>query len=150
MKLVRPFIPVKIRLDVIARQLQESRQLYDVLTIAVLTLKDSERLDRLIKAKFGDEKVHLDHDPPLCLREIIDAERGLYRPDANDPKFLVYRTAEDHRVKTFIRGVGAEFSDAAKRRRKLKQERKENEPPRPSRWPRGRKIPSRPFLKVVR
>ncbi len=149
MRLVRPFIPVKVRLEVIARQLQESRQLYDVLTIAVLTLKDSERLAHLIKAKFGDEKVHLDHDPPLCLREVVDAEAGIYKPAANDPRCLVYRTEEDHRIKTFLRN-GADFSDAAKRRRAIKQKRKAEEPPRPSRWPPGRKLRSRPFLKVVR
>jgi hypothetical protein len=141
---------VKVRLEVIARQLQESRQLYDVLTIAVRTLNDSEGLARLIKAKFGDQKVHLDHDPSLVLRHFNEVT-GKYTPDANDPKYLVYRTAEQHYEKTFLRN-GADFSDAAKRRRKIKQERKAEEPPRPSRWPPkgSRQIRSRPFLKVVR
>jgi hypothetical protein len=112
-------------------------------------MKNTDRLDYLLKAMFGDEKVHLDHDPSLVLRYYDDVT-GKYTPEANDPEFLVYRTAEEHRVKTFIRGIGAEFSDAAKRRRKIKQECKEKEPPRPSRWPAGRKLRSRPFLRIVR
>lgn len=133
MKLKRPHIPIRVRCQVIARQLEEDGQLYAVLTASALTADHGAQLAYLLQRKFSGEKVHLDHDPPLCLREIIDAEKGIYKPDANDPDFLVYRTAEQHRLKTFVRGDGAQFSDAAKRRRKLKAERRER--PRPNRWP---------------
>lgn len=140
MRLVRPHIPIGVRLEVIARQLQEAGKLYEVLTVVALTMGPSARLAYLLKCKFGEEKVHLDHDPPLCLREIV--EEGVYRPAANDPEFLVYRTEQDHRIKTFVRGDGAQFSDAAKRRRKIKSERQDR--PR-SNWPKGRKLRSRPW-----
>jgi hypothetical protein len=148
MKLKRPHVPISVRLDVIARQLQREGKLMDVLTVSALTMKNSDRLAYLLKAMFGDEKVHLDHDPSLVLRH-YDEATGKYTPDANDPHHLVYRTADQHHEKTFLRN-GADFSDAAKRRRKIKQERKENEPPRPSRWPPGRKFRGRPFMRVVR
>jgi len=128
----RPHIPIPVRLTVIARQLQESRQLYDVLTVAVLTMSEAAKLDHLLTCKFGEEKYHLDHDPSLVLRS-YDEATGQYTPDANDPDFLVYRTEEDHRLKTYVRGEGAQFSDAAKRRRAIKQQRQER--PRPNRWP---------------
>lgn len=133
MKLARPHISIKIRLEVIARQLMESKQLYDVLTVMVLTMKESERLAYLLKCKFGDEPVALDHDPPLMLREIVDAEKGIYKPDACDPKYLVYRTAAEHKMKTFVRGDGAQYSDAAKRRRMIRSQRQDR--PKPNRWP---------------
>lgn len=148
-RLARPYVPVHVRLEVIARQLQAEHKLMAVLTVSALTMKNTDRLDYLLKAMFGDEKVHLDHDPSLVLR-YYDEATGKYTPDANDPQHLVYRTMTDHKIKTFVRGDGAQFSDAAKRRRKIKQERMEKEPPRPSRWPLGRKLRSRPFLKVVR
>jgi hypothetical protein len=143
MRLVRPHIPIRVRLLVIARQLQSAHKMYDVLNaMASVFPKDSARLEYLIEKMFGTKNVHLDHDPPLCLREIVDAEKGIYKPAANDPEFLIYRTEEDHRIKTFVRGDGAQLSDAAKRRKKLKAER----PDRPRhKWPTGRKIPSRPF-----
>lgn len=127
MKLVRPHIPIRVRLEVIARQVQ----LRDVLQAAAHFQNASERLKYLLWSKFGSRKHHLDHDPPLCLREIIDADIGKYQPDANDPNFLIYRTEEDHRIKTFVRGDGAQLSDAAKRRKEINR----NRIKRPSRWP---------------
>jgi hypothetical protein len=132
MKLVRPHIPLRVRLHVIAQQLHEHGQLIDVLA-AISLPQDKDRLTFMLKRLFGDEKVHLDHDPPLCLREIIDAECGLYRPDANDARYLAYRTEEEHRLKTFVRGDGAQLSDAGKRRKEIRRKRREI--PRPSRWP---------------
>ena len=130
-RLVRPHIPISVRLQVIARQLQESNKVENLFRAAATMDKSSERLAYMLASVFGDQKVHLDHDPPLCLRHIIDAEKGLYDPAANDPLHLIYRTEEDHRLKTYVRGDGAQLSDAGKRRKKLKQER----PDRPSRWP---------------
>jgi hypothetical protein len=130
MKLVRPYIPLAVRLEVIARQLQISGRLFDVLSVEVIP-KKSARLAYMLSRMFGDQRVHLDHDPPLCLRHVIDADQGLYHPDANNPEHLIYRTEQEHKIKTFVRGDGAQYSDAAKRRRELKRSR----PKRPSRWP---------------
>jgi len=145
MKLVRPYIPLSVRIEVIARQLQACGKLPVLLDAMVIAMTQRERLEHLLASKFGTEKIHLDHDPSLVLR-YYDEETGEYDPPANDPRYLVYRTAEEHREKTFIRGDGAQFSDAAKRRRKIKQERKE-EPQRPRRWPPrvGRRWPTRPL-----
>jgi hypothetical protein len=145
-KLVRPHIPIRVQLEVIARQLQASGQLDDVLRAEALTKNGSVRLVYMLGRMFGDQKVHLDHDPPLCLREIVDAERGIYKPDANDPEFLIYRTAEEHRVKTFIHGEGAQLCDAGKRRKEIRRKRKE-QMPRPNRWPPkgSRPLRGRPF-----
>ena len=138
MKLKRPHIPIPVRLQVIARQLQDDRRLYDVLTVAVLTMSDAAKLDYLLKCKFGEDKYHLDHDPPLCLR-YFDVATGTYNPDANDPACLTYRTAAEHKIKTFVRGDGAQFSDMALRRREI---RRRQERPK-HRWPKGRKLTSR-------
>jgi hypothetical protein len=135
MKLVRPYVPIPVRIEVIARQLISAHKLRDVLWVATTFPKPTAQLEYLLEVMFGKQPVHLDHDPPLCLREIIDLEKGIYKPDANDPNYLVYRTEEDHRLKTFVRGDGAQLSDAAKRRKEIKRQRKQEEPPRPSRWP---------------
>lgn len=120
MKLVRPHIPLRVRVHVIAQQLQEHGQLIDVLA-ATSFPQDKDRLAFMLKRLFGDEKVHLDHDPALCLREIIDAEKGLYKPDANDPRYLIYRTKEGHFQKTFRTGDGAQLSDMGKRRKEKRR-----------------------------
>lgn len=124
MRLFRPHIPVSVRLQVIARQLQETGKFYDVLTVSALNMSPSDRLAYLLKTGFGGECVHLDHNPALCLRHIIDADAGKYEPDANDPRYLIYRTEEEHRVKTFIRGDGAQLSDAGKRRKEIRRVKK--------------------------
>jgi hypothetical protein len=78
---------------------------------------------------------HLDHDPPLNLRD--RTKDGGYLPEANDPDWLIWRTAEDHWLKTYVRGDGAQLSDAGKRRKELKRKRKATRP--------KRKWPSRPM-----
>ncbi len=146
MRLRRPHIPTDVRLLVIARQLASAHKLMDVLWAVSVFPKKAARLEYLIEKMFGTTNVHLDHEPPLCLRYFDDAT-GKYTPDANDPEHLIYRTEEDHRIKTFVRGDGAQHSDAAKRRMAIKAERKRQEPSRPSQWPKARKIQSRPFPK---
>jgi hypothetical protein len=134
MKLIRPYIPLNVRCEVAARQLLEqgSPGLKHLLMIDVIQHRRADaRLKFLLHHLFGDQHIHLDHDPALCLREIIDADNGIYKPDANDPRYLVYRTKEDHRVKTFIRGEAAQLSDAGKRRKEIWRKRKKM----PSRWP---------------
>ena len=84
------------------------------------------RLKALLRLLFGDAACDLDHDPPLMLRgKRLRGHRTFYIPDANDPAHLVYRLTEDHRIKTFVRGDGAQRSDMAQRRylRRLDQNR---------------------------
>ncbi len=131
MKLVRPYIPVKVRCEVIARQLMMRGKTGLVLQAITSFPKDSARLEFMLRTMFGDQPCHLDHEPPLCLRHVIDAAKGIYDPPANSAESLIYRTAEEHRVKTFIRGDGAQLSDAGKRRKEIRR----NRAKRPSRWP---------------
>lgn len=44
-------------------------------------------------------RVHLDHRPPLALRDYDELTRK-YRPDANDPYFIDVVSAEGHSVRT--------------------------------------------------
>ena len=123
MKLIRPYIPIKTRCEVAARQLQQCAKLKEVLLVCADDLTMKERLTVMLWGLFGFERYHLDHDPPLCLRVIVDAEKGIYDPPANDPEYLIYRTTEEHRLKTFVRGDGAQLSDAGKRRKEIKRKR---------------------------
>jgi hypothetical protein len=41
---------------------------------------------------------------------------------------LIYRTKEDHRLKTLVRGDGAQLSDAAIARKRKRKERKATRP----------------------
>ncbi len=85
----------------------------------------------------------LDHDPALVLRK-FNERTGKYTPDANDPKYLVYREKDDHLQKTTGRAPGArrtvsnKGSDMGLRKKFARLER-----------PKRRKatIPSRPFQK---
>jgi hypothetical protein len=77
--------------------------------------------------------LELDHDPPLAVRQ-FNPRTGKYKPDANDPNHLFYRTAEDHRVKTNIRGEHGQYSD----RTLIKRERRRQKPKKPSHWPKRR------------
>lgn len=43
--------------------------------------------------------VQWDHDPALELRK-YDPETGKWDPDANDPRYIVPRSIEDHAIKT--------------------------------------------------
>src|SRR4051812_35799845 len=122
MKLVRPYIPIPVRLEVIARQLQAAGKLYDVLLVETIPKSLSARLDFLLYRMFEGERYDLDHDPPLALRYIIDAEKGLYEPPANSVEHLIYRAHDNHDTKTRIRGDHGQFSDLALIRRKKRRE----------------------------
>jgi hypothetical protein len=187
-RLVRPHVPLSVRLEVIARQLQRDGKLMAVLTVSVLTMKNSDRLAYLLKAMFGDQPYELDHDPCLALR-YRDDETGEYDPPANSAEHLVYRLRDEHKTKTRIRGDHGQFSDLALIRREKRWNAKRigkarpakhsradlsgvqlgaarqgshGKPagaqpegvvpalPRSNRWPKGRKMQSRPFLKVIR
>ena len=125
MKLIRPYIPLKIRLEVIARQALVDGQLKAVLYAVTAIKKDSERLAYLLQCKFGDERFHLDHHPCLALR-YFDDETGQYDPPANSVEHLIYRVAEDHEIKTRIRGDHGQFSDLALIRREKRRMAKQN------------------------
>jgi hypothetical protein len=102
--------------------------------------------------------VELDHDPALALRP-VDPETGDTIPPANDPKFLVWRTKADHKLKTTGRRGESKLCDISNgdihRAAKVKRIRRRIEQATPHEFgaeaaPSGapkRKIPSRPFQK---
>ena len=159
MKRPRPYIPIPVRLKVALRQLPSDRVGRFVLCHPKMidgSAADSLRLKMCLWAIFDDVAFHLDHDPPLRARK-FNPRTGRYTPDANDPAHLVYRTAEGHRLKTNVRGDGAQFPDRVLIKREKRRERKKaagctKTAPRKNKrswgsrpWPVGRKIPSRPF-----
>lgn len=120
MKLPRPYIPLRTRCLVAGLQIIRKYP------AATLPLTDENlplrlQLDNLLFQLFHGAPAHLDHDPPLCNRELLQVDvRGevitRYTPDANDTDYLIYRKVEDHKTKTFVRGDGALRSDMAQRR----------------------------------
>jgi len=139
-RLQRPYIPLNVRVQVASRQMMQRGMSYEAMQIS-LQLPDPNHqeyrlatcLDQMLMALFGDEPWHLDHDPPLMLRRRTRA--GGYKPDANDPKYLVYRTAQEHKIKTFVRGDGAQLPDAGKRRKEIRRLRKLDPNRRKRNWP---------------
>lgn len=100
------------------------------------------------------EDLRLDHDPPLRWRMFWNNPRlkpaARFSPNANSPDHLVYRTKEGHRIKTNVRGDGAQFPDRVLIKRERRREKKKARKP-PSRL--GGKhatIRSRPFQKGYR
>lgn len=117
MKLLRPYIPLSVRVLVAERQIAQAGLSRKTNWMDWLPYRVSsrERLEMNLLALFGDDKFDLDHDPALENRQFNKRTRK-YMPDANDPEFLVYRTKENHRIKTLVRGDGALRSDASQRR----------------------------------
>lgn len=130
MRLSRPYIPIPVRALVAERQML-------ALTGCVCTDEWGVRLPetnasfgtRLKAALFhlsrcGTMKMELHHRPALENRE-FNKRTGKYKPDANDPAFLVYLEKHEHLIETHVRGVGAMRSDTAeaKRRRKITRNR---------------------------
>jgi hypothetical protein len=120
MKLPRPHIPIPTRIKVARRQL-----FFFGVNDALMQKDHCETpavyLDRLLGglsiylgAMF--KPLHLDHDPALCNRK-YSYRTGKYTPDANDIRYLIYRTQADHDIKTRVRGDGAQLSDLAKLRK---------------------------------
>lgn len=114
-RLLRPHIPLEPRCRVALRQLgeiwpdtviKENRGKYGRLLRSLL-----EQLATLLNCELGH--LDLDHNPALALREKV-MRKGVhigYRPDANDPEYLIYRERRDHVLKTQVRGEGAQFPD---------------------------------------
>lgn len=156
MKRPRPYIPVKVRLlvamqgyamDERYRQRFEEaatdflRWLNPKTIIGRLPKPSKKRLTEILKARFGDKSCHLDHDPPLRARA-FNPRTGKYKPDANDPRFLIYRSQEEHRVKTYVRGEHGQYSDTILIARERKREKKKAGKLPTYRWPK-RKMRSR-------
>lgn len=111
MKLPRPYIPLAVRLKVAERQLGRSWE--------IIGQSRTERLRLMLALIFPNgEAFDLDHDPPLMLRQKLyhNGKHVTYSPPANDPDFLIYRKKSDHKIKTLVRGDGAQRSDFAQRR----------------------------------
>lgn len=145
MKLLRPHIPLETRCRVLLRQLGE---LWPEQCIA--TAKEARSLGYFVAGLkkqlsellvCGPDELQLDHEPALENREKVFDRSGQhvgYRPDANDPNHLIYRTKADHQIKTNVRGDGAQYSDRALAKRERRRQRG-NKPSRPiesaNRWP---------------
>lgn len=116
----RPYIPLKIRLAVLERQAftdrmfenEEERQLarewYELCCDEYTT---RGKISWLLNILFFGMKAELDHDPALSLRK---RRNGRLVPAANNPRFLIYRTPDDHLQKTVGRKPGAERTVTAK------------------------------------
>ena len=128
MRLYRPPVPISVRIVVAQRQLLRQ-------DIAAPDRQQGERqevyLDRLLgilahalDAMF--EPLQLDHDPALTNRK-FNPRTKKYKPDANDPRYMVYRTESGHDIKTRVRGDGAQYSDLALRRKFKRIEKRERE-----------------------
>jgi hypothetical protein len=100
------------------------------------------RLRLKLEEFFGGVPVELHHRPALLNREIIRRKDGSlgYLPDANNPDYLVYLTAEDHDIETHVRGQHGQYSDLAMARKRKRKERKAKRPKR--KWP-SRSFPKR-------
>jgi hypothetical protein len=139
----RPHIPVGTQLEVAYRQALAlgAKAMREVAPIDE-TKGAQFNLDVMLDYLFGDELTQLDHDPALGLRK-YNPKTGKWKPDANDPNYLIWRRKEEHRTKTIIRGEHGARSDiaemkyrrrvAAKKKAKVQQRRK---------WP-SRPIPKR-------
>lgn len=146
MKLLRPHIPLSVRCVVVERQLRAADLAWSIPETGAV----SHRLAMMLLTLFGKESPNLDHQPALALRDKVfkDGEHVGYRPAANDPEFLIYRTRRDHDIKTRVRN-GAQFSDHALiRRSKRKAKRakpRQKIPQRKKPWPK-RKMQSKSTL----
>lgn len=171
-RLPRPAIPLEVKARVLLRQLGELWP-----DDCVRGAKEARSLGYFVNGLLGSlaelleceaKDLRLDHDPALenRLKELRlpngrkskgvfvpeGAKVTRYYPDANDPEHLIYREKHAHHIKTNVRGDGAQYADNVLAKRERKRQKKA-ERPRPTRlkgkrpWPRGRKIPSRPFSK---
>lgn len=97
--------------------------------------------------------IQFNHKPPLALRE-FDAKADDYIPAENNPDYLFAEIAEHHRIGT-SHPLGRHTTlnsdiHAITKTRHLRNAHKKKRKPwakGPSRWPKGRKIQSRPFQK---
>lgn len=137
----RPHIPITVKCLVVLRQLGTLWPDQVLASHSKLLGSMLDRLATLLNCPVAD--LRLDHEPALRVRE-FNKRTGRYKPDANDPEFLLYRTSHGHHIKTNVKGDGAQFPD----RVLIKRERRRERGPRPKRF--IRKIPSRPLKSASR
>ena len=135
-RLLRPYIPLKVREQVALRQMREA--LIPLPWFAKYPRNAAVRLRILLRTLFGLGKVELHHRPSLVNRE--HTRDGGYKPDANNPDYLVYLRKDEHDIETRVRGIGAQLSDLAIARKRKRRERKETR--RKTKWA-TRKLRSR-------
>jgi hypothetical protein len=116
MKRPRPYIPLSVRLVVARRQAINAGLPPSSDDWVTLELRPAKRLQWYLSYLFGEQKYELDHDPALINRRFI-RRTGEYEPRANCHYFLIYRKAEDHKTKTFVRGEHGQHSDLGLRRK---------------------------------
>lgn len=146
MKLPRPHIPVAVRLEVAVRQYRACNKAFPKSTntladsLLQLRLSDGRKLRWFLTMLFGiGSTPELHHRPALCNRQRYADKTGIhYDPPANDPEFLVYLPADDHDIETRVRGVGAQHSDLALRRKNKNIARNRDPKRRRHRWPKRR------------
>lgn len=140
-RLLRPHIPLEVRVRVVLRQLGEMWP-DDVIRIHEHARSPMKHLLAVRLAVLAEllqctvKDLRLDHDPALGAREKVyrRGEHVGYLPAANDPEHLRYRPhgAEfqgSHLIKTNVRGDGAQYPDRVLIKRNRRRERKAAEKP---------------------
>lgn len=125
-RLPRPHIPLSVRVVVASRQL---RSMFGASIDRDAGEADGEYLPRvlgLLSLRLGGGPLQLDHDPALENREKVfrNGEHVGYRPDANEPDFLIFRTRDDHRRKTYVSGDHGQYCDTILAARERNRKRK--------------------------
>lgn len=141
-RLVRPYIPLAVRVQVAERQLGTIGGTLVLHGLGGERVTARHRLNVLLGLLFNGEPSQLDHDPALVNRK-FNKRTKKYTPDANDPRYLIYRTKSNHDTKTRVRGDHGQHSDLALVRKHKRRERKAARPKR--KWAPGRKLQSRGF-----
>lgn len=92
------------------------------------------------------EAVDFDHDPPIQLR-VWNEETQDTEPPANDPEYIFPRAREAHREKTAKVDVPriAKTKRLARKQTEHVERMTGEKEKKATRWPKGKKIPSRPF-----
>lgn len=125
-RLLRPHIPLSVRVAVACGQL---RSMFRCSVDRNAGEADSAYLPRvltMLSLRLGGGPLQLDHDPALENREQVfrNGEHVGYRPDANDGAFLIFRTREGHRTKTFVSGDHGQYCDTILAARERNRKRK--------------------------
>lgn len=152
----RPAIPDSVKIAVATRQLiGRVESGFCARTPGETLVIYRERILSVLAIHLGVARrdLRLDHDPPLRWRKYnarIKNKAARYTPNANDPSHLIYRTDVEHKLKTNVRGDGAQHPD----RVLIKKERRRERGPKKKRtsfsrpinrskngsWPQGRRI----------
>lgn len=158
-RLPRPHIPLDVRCRVALSQVVP----HGGIDVEALIERHRGKLKRYLDdllSRLADRlgcstrELHLDHDPALENRKQLHSVSAAitgdetfmrYEPDANDPRYLIYReggfSGSDHDVKTRIRGEHGQLSDHGLARKEKRRQRKLTKPK--TKWPKGRKLKSR-------